>query len=1038
MKNKSVKILIILICILFQNYHSIGQIDSENLHLQRSCGTESPGEQYEKWFSGKVVELKRKRLAGKGSSQDFTIPIVVHVLHSGLSVGTSENISLAQIQSQISILNQDFSGTNADIINVPSEFQAIKSGNTGIQFCLAKQTPNGIAMQEYGVDRINWQSLGWTNPSTLSNSGLRTYFNDVIKPATIWDPTKYLNIWLAQIDNSGLLGYATYPVGTGLTDIVSSLETSTTSGVVMHHKAWGNIGTAATGNFNKGRTATHEIGHWLGVYHTFQGGCAGEDASNCNSSGDYCCDTPPTSNNNFGCPSTQNTCVESPVDKNDMTMNFMEYVYDACMYMFTLDQTTRMQTAMANGTYRAPLNNSTVCVELKPDLTILNPQLSQTTVTSGNPVIVNFVINNIHTGYANPSVVNFYFSTNNLLTPGTNGDVLLGQYNYAQILSPLSQTGTLSKEIIIPDGLNTGSYYVFVVADGNSLIIEQSESNNQASVPINVQFACVSNLSPTISIASTTISKCFNASVQTTALTYSAVTNSPNTYSITWNTLPTNNLLEIVDAPLSSSPIIISIPAGLAAGTYSGTITVKNANGCVSSGNTFSLTINPNPTISSSAAFGSRCFSALSQASTMPYSATTFSPNTYSITWNASPTNSFTNINNAPLPASPIPFTIPASTNPGTYTGNIIVTNSNGCSSIPKAFSLTILSLPTITIPASTNSVCLSNTTQVASLPYSATTQSPNKYGITWSTVPTNSFTSVSNITLPISPITITVPAGTNSGTYSGNLKVKNANGCESVEYPFSLQVLPLQNFAADTSVKLLCSEDVIDLSGFANIPGLTKTWSIPNPVQTPLGKHSLVLSNSGGCIDTVMVNIYQDINKWTGNASNSWTNPLNWSTTKVPNDSTHVVFVGKRFNSCLLNSEVNVASVQVLNNAVITVSNSRKLNVKGKCLQIPLITISPAILTTTLASAITSSTVITGGIISSSGGTNVTARGVCFNTSPNPTISNDYTLEGSGIGEFISELSSLEPNTQYYVRAFAINADGVAYGNEITFTTLP
>src|SRR4030095_5563588 len=156
-----------------------------------------------------------------------------------------------------------------------------------------------------------------------------------------------------------------------------------------------------------------------------------------------------------------------------------------------------------------------------------------------------------------------------------------------------------------------------------------------------------------------------------------------------------------------------------------GTITVKNANGCVSSaGINFTLTIYPLPTITPATTAASVCFSTTAQTTTLAYSATTNSPTTYSITWNAAATAAgFTPVANAALPASPINITVPANAAANTYTGTITVKNANGCvSSTGINFTLTINPLPTITPAAAAISVCFSTTSQTTTLAYNATT----------------------------------------------------------------------------------------------------------------------------------------------------------------------------------------------------------------------------------------------------------------------------------------------------------------------------
>ncbi|HEX2899072.1 MAG TPA: M43 family zinc metalloprotease, partial [Bacteroidia bacterium] len=160
-----------------------------------------------------------------------------------------------------------------------------------------------------------------------------------LKGSTQWDPHRYLNMWVPVTIEDNLLGYATFPDWLGFDP--------GSDGVVINGTAFGRgFGTPA-GSYNLGRTTTHEVGHWLGLYHTFDGGCSGMSPQDCNSQGDMVCDTPPTSNSNFGCPGVQNTCAELPADRNDQTMNFMDYTDDRCMQMFSIGQRDRFDNYLA-------------------------------------------------------------------------------------------------------------------------------------------------------------------------------------------------------------------------------------------------------------------------------------------------------------------------------------------------------------------------------------------------------------------------------------------------------------------------------------------------------------------------------------------------------------------------------------------------------------------------------------------------------------------------------------------------------------------
>ncbi len=230
------------------------------------------------------------------------IPVVVNVLYKT----TAENISATQINSQIAVLNADFSATNADYTRTPATFTAVLSGNTNIRFVLSQVIRKSTTKTSWSTnDAVKKSSQGGLNPTT---------------------PTTHLNIWVCNLGN-GILGYAQFPGGSSATD-----------GVVVDNNAFGNTGTV-TAPFNKGRTATHEVGHWLNLRHIWGDATCGSDLVN---------DTPLHNTANYGCPASghRSTCTGTPIE---MTMNYMDYTDDACMYMFSLGQKTRMQAVFAVG-----------------------------------------------------------------------------------------------------------------------------------------------------------------------------------------------------------------------------------------------------------------------------------------------------------------------------------------------------------------------------------------------------------------------------------------------------------------------------------------------------------------------------------------------------------------------------------------------------------------------------------------------------------------------------------------------------------------
>lgn len=249
-----------------------------------------------------------------------TIPVVFHILYAT----PAQNIPDARIFEQLDVMNKDFSRTNLDASNTRSMFQGV-AVNTQIQFCLAQRTPGGAATT--GIVRVSYTGAFPNNPHTISPE---------------WDHTRYLNIYIGSI--GGLLGYATFPPGSPGNDHVVAEVTAVGGPNVP--------GTFTP--YHLGRTVTHEVGHWLNLHHTFNGGCAGTTANNCGLAGDFICDTPPTANPAFGCPSNNpNSCTETtpfppPYSANmvDMFENYMDYTDDGCMNMFSSGQSTRMNDAI--------------------------------------------------------------------------------------------------------------------------------------------------------------------------------------------------------------------------------------------------------------------------------------------------------------------------------------------------------------------------------------------------------------------------------------------------------------------------------------------------------------------------------------------------------------------------------------------------------------------------------------------------------------------------------------------------------------------
>lgn len=329
---------------------------------QRSCGTM----EYLQWLKQQDPNLEQRMQEIETYTQNWiaahpeglrtvvTIPVVVHVVYNT----TSQNISDALVQAQIDQLNADFARTNSDAGNTPSVWQST-AVNTEIQFCLAQRDPNGNATN--GIVRKSTTKTSFT-------------YDDKIKYTSqggddAWSSSSYLNLWVGNL-SSGLLGYAQFPGGNAATD-----------GVVVKYNTVGSIATPGSGSpYNLGRTATHEVGHWLNLYHIW-----GDDGTACTGS-DQVSDTPNQAGENYGCPTFPKTdgCTSG---NGVMFMNYMDYTDDACMNMFTSGQKTRMQALFDVGGSRVSITTSAGCTPPAAACTEAPIGLSATAITESSATI---------------------------------------------------------------------------------------------------------------------------------------------------------------------------------------------------------------------------------------------------------------------------------------------------------------------------------------------------------------------------------------------------------------------------------------------------------------------------------------------------------------------------------------------------------------------------------------------------------------------------------------------------------------------------
>ncbi len=291
---------------------------------QRNCGT-MDYLQYEQQMDPErlqrleAIEKHTREILNDPSrvtSDVIVIPVVVHVVYNT----TAENISDAQILSQITVLNEDFRRLNSDADDIWPQ-----AADSEIEFCMAIVDPNGNPTNGITRTFTTTTSFSTNNNVKFTASGGQD----------AWPANNYLNIWVCDL-TGGLLGYAQFPGGNAATD-----------GIVCDYAYFGTIGTA-TPPFHLGRTATHEVGHWLNLRHIWgDGGCSVDD---------FVTDTPVSDAPNYGCPIGHVSCGTV-----DMVQNYMDYTDDACMNIYTEGQKSRMRALFNPGGARFSILSSPGC-----------------------------------------------------------------------------------------------------------------------------------------------------------------------------------------------------------------------------------------------------------------------------------------------------------------------------------------------------------------------------------------------------------------------------------------------------------------------------------------------------------------------------------------------------------------------------------------------------------------------------------------------------------------------------------------------------
>ncbi len=379
--------------------------------------------------------------ASRAFNDTIFIPMVFHIIHNGDAIGTGENISDAQVLSQLPILNQDFSLTNPNAVDIPAEFKSV-AGSTSIKFCMAQFDPQGnptTGIMRYNLGQISWDQ----NP-----------IEQQVKPSTIWDRTKYLNIWVVRVGGTlatnGVLAYAQFP----------GFGQANTDGVLARYDVIGNTGTLLTG-YDKGRSLGHEIGHWLGLFHIW-----GDDGGLCsnqtNGGSDYISDTPDQGDQYFGCPTYPQTSCNS----SDMFMNYMDYTNDDCRNLFTKGQCDRMESIINSSPTRTGFKTaaSKCFYNFDAELTKVVQPSDSLCATDFTPVVL--ITNK---GMSDITSLTITYAINNIST-AINWTGLIGAQSAKYIQLPTAS------------GYLDGSYqFDAYISNANGLVKDNNPSNDTLS-----------------------------------------------------------------------------------------------------------------------------------------------------------------------------------------------------------------------------------------------------------------------------------------------------------------------------------------------------------------------------------------------------------------------------------------------------------------------------------------------------------------------------------------------------------------------------
>ena len=437
-----------LLLFVFASIFSFAQEDQ----LHRCAEHNTTLSDFEKRLVDHNNQLIKQHLSNsnlRSESVVYKIPVVVHIVYNL----DKEYVSVEQILTQMAVLNKDYRRTNSDTGLAPAVFKSI-GADVEIEFSLARQDPNGKPTN------------GITFTKTTQTSF--DYQTDLVKSKAnggkdAWDPTRYLNIWVCNL-SGGVLGYVPFPMAVG----------SKNDGVAISYRAFGTIGNLSP-YFNLGRTATHEIGHWLGLYHPWgrpdSGGCTSDEVD----------DTPVQPNEtNYktdNCPvfpyiDNQGTCNNSPNGR--MFSDFMDYTRDACMNMFSIGQAARMRSFLEINRLSI-INSNALNPPYKKDISVSELRIDTGSFCNEESVIPKIIISNL----GSDTIKNYRIS----LTFNGSTEVLICNETLAPLKDSIFSFSSVSGKVSI----NEMEAKVELIEP----VLDEYILNNQA----RISFSCVDVLS---------------------------------------------------------------------------------------------------------------------------------------------------------------------------------------------------------------------------------------------------------------------------------------------------------------------------------------------------------------------------------------------------------------------------------------------------------------------------------------------------------------------------------------------------------------